>query len=137
MFWWYLFSEDTVELVEGKVLELHEIFANTQLEANLINVKKNQEKVFWFHNLSAELLTKVMNYNFGLDYFNGSEQTNKNVIIGLIRINEAIKQGYSAAKRFISEKYYYGYDSLKKDQEKALKLYKALVDRNDAYGSFK
>ncbi|KAI8883478.1 HCP-like protein, partial [Backusella circina FSU 941] len=84
----------------------------------------NQEKALKLHGLSAGLSTKAKNYNIGLDYFNGSGQTNKCVDIGLIYINEAINQGYSTAERFIGDKYYYGCDSLQKNQEKALELHR-------------
>ncbi|KAI8876763.1 HCP-like protein [Backusella circina FSU 941] len=100
-------------------------------------VELNQEKALKLHGLSAGLSTKAKNYNIGLDYFNGSGQTNKCVDIGLIYINEAINQGYSTAERFIGDKYYYGCDSLQKNQEKALELHRASANRNDAYDNFK
>jgi hypothetical protein len=70
-----------------------------------------------------------MNDRIGLEYFNGSNQSNKNIEAGLIHINEAIAQGSSTATRFIADKYYYGDNDIQKDQAKALELHKTLAAR--------
>jgi TPR repeat protein len=94
------------------------------------NVEKNHEKAIWYYKDSAGFLTREMNYRIGLEYFNGSNQSKKNIEAGLIHINESIDQGSSIATRFIADKYYYGDNDIEKDQAKALKLHKTSATRS-------
>jgi hypothetical protein len=101
-------------------------------------VHKDQVKALELHNTSAAQNYGFINSRVGEEYYEGSEDLKKNSTIGLIYLNRAaLIQNDSGALQYLGDLFYYGDDTVHKDQVKALELHNTLAAQNYGFTNFK